>query len=308
MNKSSPMFPLALFAVFVLAACDSDVQIDYRIPESVPVELYTESTYSTIDLAGQEQIGTIIADYVHLDYSRIGDTLVIRRQFEIDKSRGYLKNSHPAELQWRLPEVVTKGVAERAVDVKGFAEGYDSLLFRIPMPKRWREQLLNPEYIKHLERGEKHRYEMDHLLVGEIPEKGNITELLKSRGRLKFALIQVDSVVTDGFHNLDRRKCLGYTVYLHEAESFPYYLWEQHVNSKIGTEKFQAYRTGLKGEYETAYWIALDPETGVPCQEREVKAGTHTMVNSTTGDTATFKSNTTLERLYTVVRDSAKAK
>ncbi len=149
---------------------------------------------------------------------------------------------------------------------------------------------------------------MDHLLVGKVPEKGNITQLLKDRGRLQFALIQVDSVVTEGFRNLDRRKCLAYTVYLKEKESFPYYIWEQHVNSKIGTEKFQAYRTGLKAEYETAYWVTLDPETGIPCQEREVKVGTHTMVNPKTGDTATFKSNTTLERLYTVVRDSSDAK
>ena len=280
-------------------ACSSDVEVNYRLSKNVPVELYVESTYSTIDLNGIERVGTIVADYVHLDYSQKGDTLIIQRNFEIYKLLGYLKNSHPAELQWRLPQVVTKGIAERTVAVEGFDE-YDSLLYRIPMPTRWRDQLLNPDYRKHLERQEKHRYEMDHLLVGKIPEKGNITQLLKERGRLKFALIQVDSVVTDGFHNLDKRQCFGYTVYFKEKESFPYYIWEQHVNSKIGTEKFQAYHTGLKAEYETAYWVTLDPETGVPCQEREVKAGIHTMVNPKTGDTATFKSNTTLERLYTV--------
>ncbi len=298
---------LSLTAI-CLFACSSDVEVNYKLSEPVSVELYTESTYATIDLEDVERIGTINADYVRLEYSQSGDTLVILRNFEIDKSRGYLKNSHPAELQWRLPKVLTKGVAERVVETSGFAEGYDTLLYSIPMPKRWRDQLLNPDYIKHLERQEKHRYEMDHLLVGKVPEKGNITQLLKDRGRLQFALIQVDSVVTEGFRNLDRRKCFAYTVYLKEKESFPYYIWEQHVNSKIGTEKFQAYRTGLKAEYETAYWVTLDPETGIPCQEREVKVGTHTMVNAKTGDTATFKSNTTLERLYTVVRDSSDAK
>ncbi len=297
-----------ILAAISLVACSSDVEVNYRLSEPVSVDLYTESTYATIDLEDVERIGTINADYVRLEYSQKGDTLLILRNFEIDKSRGYLKNSHPAELQWRLPEVLTKGVAERAVETSGFAEGYDTLLYSIPMPGRWREQLLNPDYIKHLERQEKHRYEMDHLLVGKVPEKGNITQLLKERGRLQFALIQVDSVVTEGFRNLDKRKCFAYTVYLKEKESFPYYIWEQHVNSKIGTEKFQAYRTGLKAEYETAYWVTLDPETGIPCQEREVKVGTHTMVNAKTGDTATFKSNTTLERLYTVIRDSSGAK
>ncbi len=297
-----------ILAAISLVACSSDVEVNYRLSEPVSVDLYTESTYATIDLEDVERIGTINADYVRLEYSQKGDTLLILRNFEIDKSRGYLKNSHPAELQWRLPEVLTKGVAERAVETSGFAEGYDTLLYSIPMPGRWREQLLNPDYIKHLERQEKHRYEMDHLLVGKVPEKGNITQLLKERSRLQFALIQVDSVVTEGFRNLDKRKCFAYTVYLKEKESFPYYIWEQHVNSKIGTEKFQAYRTGLKAEYETAYWVTLDPETGIPCQEREVKVGTHTMVNAKTGDTATFKSNTTLERLYTVIRDSSGAK
>lgn len=297
-----------ILAAISLVACSSEVEVNYRLSEPVSVDLYTESTYATIDLEDVERIGTINADYVRLEYSQKGDTLLILRNFEIDKSRGYLKNSHPAELQWRLPEILTKGVAERAVETSGFAEGYDTLLYSIPMPGRWREQLLNPDYIKHLERQEKHRYEMDHLLVGKVPEKGNITQLLKERGRLQFALIQVDSVVTEGFRNLDKRKCFAYTVYLKEKESFPYYIWEQHVNSKIGTEKFQAYRTGLKAEYETAYWVTLDPETGIPCQEREVKVGTHTMVNAKTGDTATFKSNTTLERLYTVIRDSSGAK
>lgn len=294
-------------AAIALAACSSDVEVNYALSEPVPVDLYTENTYATIDLEGTERVGTIVADYVRLEYSSLGDTLKILRNFEIDKSRGYLKNSHPAELQWRLPEVETKGLGERVVSTKGF-EGYDSLLYKMPMPKRWRDQLLNPEYVRHLERQERHRYEMDHLLVGKIPEKGNITQLLKDRGRLQFALIRVDSVVTEGYRNLDKRKCLAYTVYLKERESFPYYIWEQHVNSKIGTEKFQAYHSGLSAEYETAYWVTLDPKTGIPCQEREVKVGTHTMVNAKTGDTATFKSNTTLERLYTVVRDSSETK
>jgi hypothetical protein len=299
---------LLFLSAFFLLSCSSDVEINYKLSEPVPIDLYTESYYATIDLEGKERVGTITADYVHLDYAQKGDTIVIRRNFEIDKSRGYLKNSHPAELQWRLPEVITKGVAERVASTTGFAGAYDSLLRRMPMPSRWRDQLLNPDYIKHLERQEKHRYEMDHLLTGKVPEKGNITQLLKDRGRLQFALIQVDSVVTEGFRNLDKRKCFAYTVYLKETESFPYYIWEQYVNSKIGTEKFQAYHSGLKAEYETEYWVTLDPETGIPCQEREVKIGTHTMVNPHTGDTATFKSNTTLERLYTVIRDAADAK
>ena len=124
--------------------------------------------------------------------------------------------------------------------------------------------------------------------------------MLKDQGRLNFALIQVDSVVVKGFENRDHRHCLDYIVYLKETENFPYYIWEQHVNSGIVPEKFQKYNKGLKAEYQTQFEVMIDPTTGVPCQEREVKVGTHTMVNPDTKDTATFKSQVTLERLYTV--------
>ena len=43
----------------------------------------------------------------------------------------------------------------------------------------------------------------------------------------------------------------------------------------------------------------MEPAGGVLCQEREVREGVHTMVNPESSDTATFKSNITLERLYT---------
>ena len=109
-------------------------------------------------------------------------------------------------------------------------------------------------------------------------------------------------MVTKGFENRDHRRCLDYIVYLHETESFPYYIWEQHVNSKIVPEKYQAYTKGLKAEYDTEFEIMIDPETGIPCQEREVKVGTHTMVNPVTNDTATFKSNITHERLFNIKR------
>ncbi|MDR1759564.1 MAG: hypothetical protein LBR60_03450 [Fibrobacter sp.] len=288
-----------LFILLALWGCKSDVVIHYQLPQPVVLDLYAESYYSTIDLEGVERVGTIAASYVELEYASKGDTLQMTRRFEIDKSRGYLKNSLPLELSWRIPEVTVKALGQRVLTAEGF-ENYDSTVAQIPMPERWRNQLTGENYDRYLIRAEKHRWEMDHLLSDTVPEKGNVTELVRSRGRLNFALIQIDSVVTDGFHNLDSRRCLGYTVYLTENESFPYFIWEQHVNSKIGTEQFVPYSTGHKGEYQTAYWVAFDPATGIPCQEREVKKGVHTMVNPSTGDTAVFESLITLERLYTV--------
>lgn len=292
------VFFLFFLSIF-LWACKSESVIQYSLKSPVNVSLYAESYFSTVDLDGIEQVGTITAAYALLEYSSSADTLQMKRRFEIDKSRGYLKNYMPTELLWRIPEIELKALDQRVVSLVGF-ENYDSTIARIPMPERWKRQLTGPDHIKHLIRNEKHRWEMNHMLIGEIPEKANITELLRSKNRLNFALIKIDSVVTNGFHHLDSRRCLGYTIYLNEGESFPYFIWEQHVNSKIGTEQFISYSTGHKAEYQTAYWIALDPLTGIPCQEREVKKGIHTMVNPSTGDTATFESLITLERLYTV--------
>jgi len=199
-----------------------------------------------------------------------------------------------------VKEVDLAAVDREVTSIEGLSEGYDTLLAHIPMPERWRKQLLNPDYKPHLKRLEKHRWEMDHLLTGTVPVKANITQMLKDQGRLNFALIKIDSVVTRGFENRDHRHCLDYKIYLHETESFPYYIWEQHVNSKIVPEKFKAYNTGLKAEYDTEYEVMMDPETGVPCQEREVKVGKHTMVNPVTNDTATFVSHITHERLYNI--------
>ena len=285
----------------MLAGCgESEVTLNYKLAQPVDVEVYTESYFATIDLKGEEQMGTITAAYVDLNYSTSGDTTKVKRNYRVNNSRGYLKNFMPSELAWRVKEVDLAAVDREVTSIEGLSEGYDTLLAHIPMPERWRKQLLNPDYKPHLKRLEKHRWEMDHLLTGTVPVKANITQMLKDQGRLNFALIKIDSVVTRGFENRDHRHCLDYKIYLHETESFPYYIWEQHVNSKIVPEKFKAYNTGLKAEYDTEYEVMMDPETGVPCQEREVKVGKHTMVNPVTNDTATFVSHITHERLYNI--------
>lgn len=286
-------------AAFLLLGCgESEVTLNYKLSAPVTMELYAESYFATIDLNGEEQMGTITAAYADLEYSSAGDTTKVRRTYTIDKSRGYLKNYMPSELAWRIKEVDIAAVDRDVVSLTGLEDGYDSLLAKIPMPERWRKQLLNPDYKPHLKRLEKHRWEMDHLLTGTVPVKANITQMLKDQGRLNFALIAIDSVVTKGFENRDHRKCLDYIVYLHEMESFPYYIWEQHVNSNIIPEKYKAYTAGHKAEYDTQFEVMLDPTTGVPCQEREVKVGTHTMVHPVTKDTVKFTSHITNERLY----------
>jgi hypothetical protein len=304
MNKIKFLSGMCLAAM--LSACsESEVTVDYKLSSPVTLELYTESYYTTLDLKGEEKIGTITATYADVNYSSKGDTTFVKRNYVIDKSRGYLKNFMPTELAWRIKEVNLSAVDRSVTNLTGIDDGYDTLLAHIPMPSRWRDQLLNPEFKPHLKRLEKHRWEMDHLLKGVVPVKGNVTELLKQQGRLNFALIKIDSVVTKGFTNRDHRKCLDYVVYLQESESFPYFIWEQHVGSKIVPEKFKGYTAGHKGEYRTEFEVMIEPETGLPCQEREVKVGTHTMIHPETKDSVTFTSHVTYERLYNIKREVA---
>ena len=297
------LLPLCVMPFSLVGCGESEVTLNYKLAQPVDVEVYTESYFATIDLKGEEQMGTITAAYVDLNYSTAGDTTKVQRLYRLNNSRGYLKNFMPSALAWRVKEVNLAAVDREVTSITGLDDGYDTLLAHIPMPERWRKQLLNPDYKPHLRRLEKHRWEMDHLLTGTVPVKANITQMLKDQGRLNFALIKIDSVVTKGFENRDHRRCLDYKVYLHETESFPYYIWEQHVNSNIVPEKFKAYNTGLKAEYDTEFEIMIDPETGIPCQEREVKVGTHYMVHPVTKDTVTFKSNITHERLFNIKRN-----
>ena len=187
---------LCLAPVAFFGCGESEVTLNYKLAAPVDVEVYTESYFATIDLKGEEQMGTITAAYVDLNYSTAGDTTKVQRLYRVNNSRGYLKNFMPSELAWRVKEVNIAAIDREVLGVTGLDEGYDTLLAHIPMPERWRKQLLNPDYKPHLRRLEKHRWEMDHLLTGTVPVKANITQMLKDQGRLNFALIQICFCIT----------------------------------------------------------------------------------------------------------------
>ena len=53
---------------------------------------------------------------------------------------------------------------------------------------------------------------------------------------------------------------------MHETESFPYFIWEQHVGSKIVPDKFKTYTAGHKGEYRTEFGLGSDISVTVASQ------------------------------------------
>ena len=101
--KFKALLPAACFALVLSACGESDVTVNYKVSSPVDIELYAESYFATIDLKGEEQMGTITAAYVDMNFSSSGDTLVVKREYKMDKSRGYLKN-----YMWRRVHSSTK--------------------------------------------------------------------------------------------------------------------------------------------------------------------------------------------------------
>jgi len=297
--KSYPLLALVLF----LASCgERGVEVSYNFSKPVKTEVFSQSFFSTMD-GENEQVGTATAITYINEYSQGTDTLYLNRAFVADASRGYLKKSYPPELALRTPKMELSAKDLEVISIKGY-ENFDStVVAKILIPDRWKKQINNMTSPTDLERIETRRWKLTHLLLGNIPLKANITELLASQGRLAEIpfVIKIDSVVTKGFREINGRKCFEYAVHLIEEEPFPYFIWEQHVSSVKSGMPFKSYRP-KNAEYQNRYDIALDLKSGVPCSEHEMKFGTNGMQSSETGDSVTFSSRISHERFYTFLK------
>ncbi|MDR1812594.1 MAG: hypothetical protein LBQ87_07190 [Candidatus Fibromonas sp.] len=289
---------LVFILSFFLISCvgEKSVTITYALDAPVKTDVFAHSYYATMD-GDIEQIGTVIKMYFTNEYSNSGDTLYLNRTFASDASEGYLKKSYPGELAYRTPlKLVAKG--QKVMDIIGY-ENFDSaVVAKISIPDRWRKQISRMTRQIDLDRMEKRRWEITHLLLGEVPLNSNITEMLASQGRLpKMPDAQIDSVLTKGISEINGKKCLEYTVYLQEKEPFPYFIWEQHIASVKSGKPFKSYHH-RDAAYQNRYDVALNLKNGIPCREYELKFGIHGMQNPESGDSVTFKSQISHERFY----------
>lgn len=289
-----------LILALVLASCgEKGVDISYNLSKPVKAEFFSQSFYSTMD-GEYEQVGTATAINSINEYSQDSEMLLLNRTFVADASKGYLKKSYPPELALRIPKMELSAKGLEIVSIRGY-EGFDSaVVAKIQIPDRWRRQISEMTSPIDLERLETRRWKITHLLLGNIPLKTNITELLASQGRLPEIpfVIKIDSVLTKDIKEINGKKCLEYEVHLKEEEPFPYFIWEQHISSVKSGMPFRSYRP-KNAQYENRYEVALDLENGIPCHEREIKFGTHGMQNPETGDSVTFNSRISHERFYT---------
>ncbi|GHV12383.1 hypothetical protein AGMMS49938_04820 [Fibrobacterales bacterium] len=289
-------FAFAIFAI--LTACDpSSATINYSLPAPVTVEVFSQNHYSTMD-GGYEQIGTVTETRYSQNYAESNDTITLTRKFLYDASKGYLKKSHPAELALRLPELKLTAANLKILNIEG-NENFSEVVSKVSIPDRWKKQITNFTRQVDLDRADKLRWEITHLLTGEIPLKSDITLLLTERGQLPLANVQVDSVRTQGLHKINGRECLEYAVFLREKEPFPYFIWEQHISITTGGKQFKEYAP-QNANYQNRWEVAIDTQNGVPCLEREYKNGINEMKNLSTGDSITFESLISKTRLYTI--------
>jgi len=295
---------VGIIGTFIISCGESSVFVSYNLPVPIKAEVFSQSNYATMD-GEYEQVGTLTSTRFTNEYSQSEDMLYLERTFISDASRGYLKKSYPSELALRIPKMTLTAKGLKVLNIEGY-ENFDSVVVaKISIPDRWRKQISRMTRQIDLDRIEKRRWEVTHLLSGEVPLKSNITNLLASQGRLpSIPNAQIDSVVTKSIKKIYERKCLEYIVYLQEKEPFPYFIWEQHVSSVKSGMPFKSYHP-KEAVYQNRYEVALDIENGTPCLEREFKFGTHGMQNPETGDSVTFKSQISHERLYTLILNPA---
>jgi len=288
---------IGIIGILAISCGESTISISYNLPASVKTEVFSQSNYGTMD-GEYEQVGTVTSIRFVNEYSQNGDMLYLDREFISDASKGYLKKSYPGELAFRIPKMKLSAKGLQVVDIEGY-ENFDSLVVaKISIPDRWKKQISQMTRQIDLDRIEKRRWEITHLLLGEIPLNSNITKLLASQGRLpNMPNAQIDSVITKSVKKIYEQKCLEYTVYLQEKEPFPYFIWEQHIATVKSGMPFKSYHP-KEAVYQNRYEVAISLDNGIPCLEREFKFGIHGMQNSETGDSVMFKSQISHERLY----------
>jgi hypothetical protein len=296
-------YPLLITALFLASCEERGVEVNYNIPAPIQVKIFSQSFYSTMD-GEYEQTGTATAITFINEYNQDGDMLHLNRTFVSDASKGYLKKSYPTELALRTPKLEFFAKGLEITNIKGY-ENFDStVMAKIQIPDRWKKQINEMASQADFEHIEMQRWKITHLLLGNIPLKSNITELLVSQGRLSEIpfVIKIDSVITKGIREINGKKCLEYAVYLQEEEPFPYFIWEQHVSSVKSGMPFKSYKP-KNANYENRHEVAINLENGIPCHEREIKFGVHGMQNPETGDSVTFSSRVSHERFYIISND-----
>ncbi len=193
---ASKKWLVGIIGILVISCGESSVFISYNLPVPVKTEVFSQSTYATMD-GEYEQVGTLTSTRFTNEYSQSEDMLYLERAFISDASKGYLKKSYPSELAFKVPKMKLTAKGMKVLNIEGY-ENFDSVVVaKISIPDRWRKQISRMTRQIDLDRIEKRRWEVTHLLSGEIPFKSNITDLLKSQGRLpSIPNAQIDSVVT----------------------------------------------------------------------------------------------------------------
>ncbi len=287
-------------SAFSLFSCQPEkVVVSQQVGNGAALELYHNGSYSTKAGEDGEIVGTMTATYTRVQYQQDGEATQLTRTTVIDRSKGYHKNSMPMDLSYRVPQVILTAKDLKVESVRGNEAFIPKVVETLPIKDFFKRQLRDARYQLEFDRYDKRRYEITHLLKGEYVTLGNITTDLQKQKRLPIQQLPIDSVVTKGFRKIDSRECFEYTAYYKEREPFPYFMWEQYAyGTDSSATKYREFKAD-SARYQVEYSVAIEAETGLPCQEREVKKGVHFMTHPETKEQGQFESFITLENLYT---------
>lgn len=288
----------ALVVVALTSCSQEPVTVRQDVGSGARLELYHNASYSTKEGEVGEAIGTMTATYTQVEFKQEGENTILTRTYMVDRSKGYHKHSMPKSLSYRIPQVILTAEGNKVKSVRGNEAFIPKVVDHLPIKEFFKRQLRDARYQLEFDRYDKRRYEIGHLLIGSYQPNINITAQLKQQGRLPIPAFEVDSVLTRDLRKVDGRVCFEYTVFYNEREPFPYFMWEQYAYSTESGAPYKEYKAD-SARYQVEYSVALEPETSLPCQEREVIRGKHYMSHKETKETATFDSYITLENLYT---------
>ncbi len=261
------------------------------------------SHYSTSD-GSVELVGTITETFIELTTKNDGAKTCVNRVFKGDNSRHYHKHSLPQELAFRVP---IQYCIENAhvISINGFENYFTQTVDKLPVPKRFREQLHVAEHPEQFETLLRNYYYISHMFEGTFPVLTNVTEQLMAK--IAQSPFPIDSVVTGDLEKQLGLKSMPFSIYYRVKPQYNHLMLEQLVASSKGPEGFsesgQRFKESsfVSAEGSGVYTVWIDVDTGDVLKEVDNQNHINVVKNKVSNEELDFKSIQYTEVLYETV-------
>jgi hypothetical protein len=280
--------------VLVLMSCKKDIELKTQLKQPLELAITRTTSISTFD-GGAEIPGTEITTYAREKYTPTPKGYTIQRTFHNFTAKGFHQKSMPYELSWHL-NLNTEIQDNRIWSVSGFDDFSHKVVESLPVIKRFRDELNNPNYPSIFARLYRNDFDLSHFVEGKFPRYANITNKVLLPNLTQ---IQIDSVTTNGIETIENNECAVIKVY-YKTVSPPwgYLMLEQFkAASKKGKEEFADY-TWDSGKTEATLSIWRNLEDGMVWRTSLFEHQTHIAKHKKTQEAKSFIANLNFETLY----------